>query len=343
MSKKNEFELFCDELPVTQMNKVDYVRNQLREKYQNNTDKYLMIKAEAQEDDFMQYSSIRISMLALIFSFFGVMVNLLPQIDDKLLDLGVKLIYLLFIIFTTIKIGWRDKFSSVRKWRKYILVIIDDLIEESIHTDSTSNKKEKTKGKKKSKKSSRRKLGGCYMKRSNEEYLMLRDEILHLSNMENNIMNFFYVSVATIMAFSLTQQDTIFILLPYIIIIPAYRLVLSKMKGIYKIGAYMYVFLEGKTFNWERRTSKFYRKLPNTFGGKVQSFNWPFLFTSVFVTIVFILRTEWMQIFDEVYEGAKVIMAALLFIVILSMILKNRRFDIHNYLSCWEDVKSEEK
>lgn len=117
---------------------------------------------------------------------------------------------------------------------------------------------------------------GEIMKKSEEEYLMLRDEILHLSNMENNIMNFFYVSVATILTFSLTQQDTMFILLPYIIIIPSYRLVLSKMKGIYKIGAYMYVFLEGKTFNWERRTSKFYSKLPNVFGGKVQSFNWPF-------------------------------------------------------------------
>lgn len=131
MNKRNEFENFCDELSEGQVNKVDYVRKQLKAKYQNNTDMYLMVKAEAKEDDFMQYSSIRIAMLALIFSFFGVMVNLLPKIDDKVLDSGVKLIYLLFILFITIKIGWKDKFSSVRKWRKYILVVIDDLIEES--------------------------------------------------------------------------------------------------------------------------------------------------------------------------------------------------------------------
>lgn len=131
MYKRNEFENFCDELSEGQVNKVDYVRKQLKAKYQNNTDMYLMVKAEAKEDDFMQYSSIRIAMLALTFSFFGVMVNLLPQIDDKVLDSGVKLIYLLFILFITIKIGWKDKFSSVRKWRKYILVVIDDLIEES--------------------------------------------------------------------------------------------------------------------------------------------------------------------------------------------------------------------
>lgn len=148
MNKRNEFENFCDELSEGQVNKVDYVRKQLKAKYQNNTDMYLMVKAEAKEDDFMQYSSIRIAMLALIFSFFGVMVNLLPKIDDKVLDSGVKLIYLLFILFIIIKIGWKDKFPSVRKWRKYILIVIDDLIEESrkstvIEVTSMTDKKNK--------------------------------------------------------------------------------------------------------------------------------------------------------------------------------------------------------
>ena len=46
-----------------------------------------------------------------------------------------------------------------------------------------------------------------------EEYLMLREEILHLDSVVNNTINFFYVFMATYVAFSLTQEDTIFILL----------------------------------------------------------------------------------------------------------------------------------
>ena len=50
-----------------------------------------------------------------------------------------------------------------------------------------------------------------------EEYLMLREEILHLDSVVNNTINFFYVFMATYVAFSLTQEDTIFILLSFIV------------------------------------------------------------------------------------------------------------------------------
>ena len=137
MSKKNEFEIFCDELVDSQANKIYYVRKQLKEKYKDNTDKYLMIKAEAQEDDYMQYLEKRISILALIFSAISVIISLTPKLGNELIDTVVKLIYLFLIIYALIKIGWKDKFISVRKWRKYILVVIDDLIEESKRSTAT--------------------------------------------------------------------------------------------------------------------------------------------------------------------------------------------------------------
>ena len=49
-----------------------------------------------------------------------------------------------------------------------------------------------------------------------KEYLMLRDELLHLDTVVNNTINFFYVFIASFIAFALTQEDTIFILLSYI-------------------------------------------------------------------------------------------------------------------------------
>ena len=80
-----------------------------------------------------------------------------------------------------------------------------------------------------------------------KEYLMLRDELLHLDTVVNNTINFFYVFIASFIAFALTQEDTIFILLSYIVIIPAYLIVISKMQGICKIGAYLSLFHEGRS------------------------------------------------------------------------------------------------
>ena len=181
------------------------------------------------------------------------------------------------------------------------------------------------------------------MHQSKDEYLMLREEILCLSNMENNVMNFFYISIAAIMAFSLTQQDTISVLLPYLIIIPAYKLVLSKIRGIYKAGAYLYVFHEGKNFNWEKRSLKFIQKMPQIFLNKMQAFNYPFLLTSIFTTIVFLLRTNWENITTGYYDLIKVIMAILLFCVIIIMIMKNRRMDISDFIPCWQEIKNAEE
>lgn len=74
-----------------------------------------------------------------------------------------------------------------------------------------------------------------------DEYLMLREEILHFIN---NTINFFYVFIASYIAFTLMQEDTIFILLSFIGIIPPYLIVLNKMNALCKIGAYLHVFHE---------------------------------------------------------------------------------------------------
>lgn len=144
MAKKNEFENFCDDLSDCQINKVDYVRTQLMSKYKDNLDMLLMIKAEAQEDDYMQFLAIRVSILALIASAFGTISSFVPDTGNILIDSIKNIIYLLLMLYTFTKIGMGDKFSSVRKWRKYVLIVIDDLIEECKQT-----KKDQTKGNKK--------------------------------------------------------------------------------------------------------------------------------------------------------------------------------------------------
>lgn len=182
------------------------------------------------------------------------------------------------------------------------------------------------------------------MKASKEEYLMLREEILSLGDLENNVMNFFYVSITSILAFSLTQKDTIFILLCYMVIMPSYRLVLSKEIGIYKIGAYLYVFHEGKNkdFIWERRSSKFHAKLPKIFKRVIPTFNYPFIYINTFVTILFFLKTNWMEVYIFSYELFKILICIFLNILLIHSIIINRYIDKSCYIPIWNEIKNEE-
>lgn len=183
-----------------------------------------------------------------------------------------------------------------------------------------------------------------------DEYLMLRDEILHLSTLENNTLNFFYIFVSSIMAFSFTQEDTIFIGLSYLVIIPAHAIIVTQYQGIYKIGAYLFVFHEGKDFNWERRSWKFYEQLSGeseNWRSNLQSFNFPFIFASIFVTAVFMFRFNWEYFFvntrDGLYETAKMILMICLFAITIWRVIKYRHLDNGNYLDSWEKVKADEK
>lgn len=180
------------------------------------------------------------------------------------------------------------------------------------------------------------------MKNISNEYLMLRDEILHLSNLENQTINFLYVFVASVLAFSITQKDTIVILISYIVIIPAYKMVISHEKGIYKIGAYLYVFLEGEDFNWERRSFVFYETLRNNSGNgtkrKIQVFNYPFLFISTLIMVFFLARTNYAAICSP-YELLKCIAAVLLYLYVLVTTANNKYYSISKYIDLWEKLK----
>lgn len=176
-----------------------------------------------------------------------------------------------------------------------------------------------------------------------DEYSMLRTELLQSSKIENETINFFYAFVSAILGFSLTKTDTIFIFLVYAAIIPAYLLVISKEQTIYKIGTYLNVFHEGhgKNINWERRNARFYNALSYKIMQHFESFNMPFLFTLLFTLLIFLYKTKWSSIWTP-YELTKVIFFVLLGVIILIIIIKNRKVDIEQYIKIWERIKIEE-
>ena len=173
-----------------------------------------------------------------------------------------------------------------------------------------------------------------------KEYLMLRDEIVHLDEMTNNTINFSYAFVSAILSFSFTQKDSIFILLPYIVIIPAYKIVLTKSQAVYKITAYLYVFLEGEDFLWEHRRNIFITSK----GGSMsldedfRYFHYPFLIDAIVTSVFFVIRNDMC-----VYGVIKLFIAVALFTWVLRMFFKYKRSETQDYIEKWKEIKSEEQ
>lgn len=155
-------------------------------------------------------------------------------------------------------------------------------------------------------------------------------------------MGFFYAFIASIIAFSLSKRDTMFILISYIALLPVYRLVLSKEINIYRIGSYLHVFHEGEEFNWERRSNILCNKLPSFFKRTIPTFNYPFIYISTFIFIVFLLRTDWKQISNLDYEFIKVLFSVGQYFWLIYLIFKNRNLGKMCFIPTWEEIREEE-
>lgn len=176
------------------------------------------------------------------------------------------------------------------------------------------------------------------MKESKEEYIMLREEILHLDTIANNTINFFYAFISAYIAFALMQNDTIFILLSFMGIIPPYLIVLNKMDALCRIGAYLNFFHEGENFNWERRYMS-YRKKYESSKLRIISWNIPFVVISIVITILFLYRTDW-----KCFTFANIIKSAICIVLLLWVIckaFKNRNINPQEYIKRWEEIAND--
>lgn len=130
---KNSFEKMCDKLEenyIFNENEVVYVRKYIKSNVKDDIDMLLKIKAEALEDDYWTFQSNKFALVALIFSAIGTIASLLPDGGNKNILFIAKLIYLLAIIFVTLKIFKPQQFKTVNKWRKYVLIVIDEMLYE---------------------------------------------------------------------------------------------------------------------------------------------------------------------------------------------------------------------
>ena len=169
-----------------------------------------------------------------------------------------------------------------------------------------------------------------------KEYLMLRDEIIHLDELVNNTINFSYVFVAAILSFALTKSDSTFVLMVYVAVLPTYIIVLSKSLQIYRITAYLYVFCEGEdsNFKWEHRRHQYIRDNNGmALNNEPRSFHWPFLIADIATFMLFLQRNTW-----DVHGIIKFIIALICLMAIIILFLKYKNYETQNYIEAWEKV-----
>lgn len=121
------------------------------------------------------------------------------------------------------------------------------------------------------------------------EYEALRREIEKLSEFEHSLYNILYVGVTAILAWSINTNKAFVCLLAYCIIFPSFYVMLSYNAGIFRIGAYIYVYYD--EYFWEKRlheinTNEKYHKQRYAL-----SYRTPFIFVSIMSTILSVIIT----------------------------------------------------
>lgn len=134
-SKKNSFEILCDKLEenyIVDRNEITYVRKIFTSSLKISEDKDMLfkLKVEAEDSNYYFILSLIVSITAMVFTAIGVIIQLLPQMQDNINYL-VKIVYLILVIISTLPLimMFKRKFRSVEKWKKYVLFVIDELIE----------------------------------------------------------------------------------------------------------------------------------------------------------------------------------------------------------------------
>lgn len=139
---KNKFEMMCDDLEkwyTVNQNEITYVKEYISKYAEGDKEKLLKIKAEAQEISHSEYLGIKISILAFVISGIGICHDMIP---DNIYATLINLFFLAIIAFVIYKSGLlNDKYKSVGKWRKYVLVAVDELILEVPKKKKNKNKK----------------------------------------------------------------------------------------------------------------------------------------------------------------------------------------------------------
>lgn len=142
--EKSSFIKLCDKLEDDYFpyeNEISYVRRYLKEelKISKDLDMLLKIKAEGEEMNYNSNFSIILSLLVLYLSFLSIFYQLKETFKGNGMFIAFILATILFILIAY-KILNDDLLKSkhFKKWKKYVLCVINQLIEE--HKEEVKSK-----------------------------------------------------------------------------------------------------------------------------------------------------------------------------------------------------------
>lgn len=176
------------------------------------------------------------------------------------------------------------------------------------------------------------------MNKEREEYVSLREEINQLCTGMDNIIGILYAFLAAYLAYVFDKEDTIYILFSYIIILPAYLLIVSKRIASCKISAYISVFHESGKNKWETRLIEYKTDKKLKIFNYIDAYHFPLIIADLVTFTLFIIKTNWTSPLDA-YEIGKLGVETFLFISIIIIAVKSRKITVKDYLQSWTNIK----
>lgn len=133
--KLNDFEKMCSVLEQwsdgENMEPIDMARKALKEYVNDDKDKLMKIKAQANKGDYFVFVSQNMAAVALLISFIGLLVSGLKDIMSMYFPVVGSIVCFTYIVIagccTVCLLRWVQKFSFVNSWRCYILVVIEEM------------------------------------------------------------------------------------------------------------------------------------------------------------------------------------------------------------------------
>lgn len=179
--------------------------------------------------------------------------------------------------------------------------------------------------------------------KSKEEYLMIREEIIHYYDIIQNLRNVLYVSLAAILTFAVSSKEPLLCLIPYCIIIPIYIVTIDYQYGMWRMGTYLLVFHEGEIFNWETRLHNLNISLNKRMNRHASSYHWPFIITGICCDILFFLKLNYKKIYYK--SIAEIIFCVLISIIFLVFVFIQKNPDQIKslYIEQWKIIKESGK
>lgn len=170
--------------------------------------------------------------------------------------------------------------------------------------------------------------------KTNDEYRMLREEIVCLDNKIQNLRSILYVSFTALLTIAISQDNLTLWFTPYVIIIPIYILMVEYERGIHKVAAYIIVFLEDKNRGWETRLYDLHYPARIRYR-MIDSINLPFIFLDIIITVS--IAANMIAVYTKV-QICGVIIVNLIFILFM-LFNKSAQTMKEEYVIKWKELK----